>query len=411
MISFKSIMKRLFCILFSLYLVSFCFAQQKVARVTLKSGVTITGAVIELNPISHIVIQVAGINSRLEMNEVASIEDVSSNNNSISLESIESESTIIDQGDYPDNYTLKVGPYEIEMVLVRGALFNMGYDGKGSLRKNSEPVHKVQLSSFYVNKTSLSKELVTYLKKGTEPGKNQTDVAKSLSEDTINGIDSKDILSLFEDGTVINASKKEQGNYVEAFKKEIESNLKEAKTVDDYNLILQKVGTLEVYNQSLEQPNQDTSDDIQYYKDKIRQGIWSSNDVKRTEPQGEKNRIYHPSSVKDALNIVDAISSKINLPFGLITEAQCEYILTTDNIDKFALDKFEIIWCRDYYADYIKNSQPLVDPTGPRDGKYHVIRIFTAKNDDVYSRYSTHESHVSNSYCIRLSIPASTLIR
>ena len=42
------------------------------------------------------------------------------------------------------------------MVLVRGGWFNMGYDGKNSSAWNSEPVHKVNLSSYYICKDFIS---------------------------------------------------------------------------------------------------------------------------------------------------------------------------------------------------------------------------------------------------------------
>ena len=44
----------------------------------------------------------------------------------------------------------------------------MGYDGRGSMKFNSEPVHTVGLHSFYVNAKPLSNDLVRYIKKGKE---------------------------------------------------------------------------------------------------------------------------------------------------------------------------------------------------------------------------------------------------
>ena len=286
-------MKRILCLLFIVLSFAVCSAQQKNARVTLKSGVTITGTITELNPVSHLIIQVAGINSRIEMADVSLIEDITSDDNKDTLTEVNNAiSSHIDQSIYPESYTLKIGPYDIEMILIRGALFDMGYDGRGSTRKNSEPVHKVQLSSFYVNKTFLTKDFVTYLKKGTE-----------------------------------------------------------------------------------------------------------SHD--------DKSRRYSPGSSKDALSVAEAIASKVNLPIGLITEAQCEYILTTDNIDRFVFERIEYLWCRDYYADYLNTSQPQVDPIGPKEGKNHVIRAFSAKGDEVYTRYSTRNSSMPSG--IRISVPASAL--
>ena len=292
-------MKRILCIVLAVFSFAFCFAQQKSARVTLKSGVVITGTITELNPASHLMIQVAGINSRIEMGDVASIEDVApsdvSAEKTISNPSeANSGPVVIDQGMYPDTYTIKVGPYDIEMILVKGALFDMGYDGKGSLRKNSEPVHKVQLSSYYVNKSPLSKDIVSYLKKGDE---NHSD----------------------------------------------------------------------------------------------------------------KTRRYSPGSAKDAIKVAEALASKANLPIVLISEAQCEYILVSDNVENFDInEKYEVLFCRDYYADYTKGTKPQVDPIGPREGRANVMRDFAAKEDEVYTRYQRNPYQPSAT-AIRVSVPASAV--
>lgn len=291
-------MKRTICLLLVMLSFSLCFAQQKIARVTLKSGVTITGTVIELNPTSHLVIQVAGVNSRIEMGDVASIEDIASETTETNTNPTKVSNAgpvVLDQGSYPASYILKVGPYDIEMVLVRGALFDMGYDGKGSLKKNSEPVHKVQLSSYYINKTPLSKDLVAYLKKGAEN-----------------------------------------------------------------------------------------------HSDKVRS--------------------YSPSNAKDALSIAEKLASSTKLPIDLITEAQCEYALISGITDALEMaEKYEMIWCKDFFADYSRTAQPQVDPIGPRDGRNHVMRNFAAKNDDVYNRYTVNP-YSNGASSIRVSILASKLI-
>ena len=89
----------------------------------------------------------------------------------------------------PDTYVIQVGPYE--MLLVRGGRFNMGYDGRGSKKYNSEPVHPVIVSDYYVTKNALSKDVVKYLKRGGVSSKasdnpyvtgNWTDATKVVSK-------------------------------------------------------------------------------------------------------------------------------------------------------------------------------------------------------------------------------------
>ena len=156
-------MKR-FCILFLLlFLGLISFAQQKTATVRLKNGTTLIGTITELNPVSHIVISIAGFESKINMSDIESIsdlpQDVDAKNSS--------DNTILEADeDFPETFTINIGPYEIEMILVKGAMFSMGFDGSGSRIMDSEPIHDVTLSSFYVNAKPLSKDIVTFLKKG-----------------------------------------------------------------------------------------------------------------------------------------------------------------------------------------------------------------------------------------------------
>ena len=61
---------------------------------------------------------------------------------------------------------MEIGGQELTMVLVKGGWFNMGYDGRHSLSWNTEPIHKVTLSSFYVSKQVLNRHAAeTVLKK------------------------------------------------------------------------------------------------------------------------------------------------------------------------------------------------------------------------------------------------------
>lgn len=141
------------------------FAQQKTAKVTLKNGSSFTGVVTELNPVSHVTIVIAGFENKISMSDVLSIEDIATPGN-IALPNKKKFLVIEDAVNYPKSFVLKAGPYEIEMILVTGGVFSMGYDGDGSVRMGSEPIHDVLLNSFYVNKEPLSKDLVKYLKKG-----------------------------------------------------------------------------------------------------------------------------------------------------------------------------------------------------------------------------------------------------
>ena len=61
---------------------------------------------------------------------------------------------------YPASFTLRVGSEQINMILVRGGRMNMGYSGKGSRRMDSEPVHEVAVTSFYMSQRPLPASVV-----------------------------------------------------------------------------------------------------------------------------------------------------------------------------------------------------------------------------------------------------------
>ena len=166
-------MKRGIIIVLLLMLGHYGFAQNAQSKVVLKNGTTITGTIKEFNPTSHIVISVSGYEARVEMVDVLSVEEIRTNptpkqvdNNDV-IESTPIERDAIEDS-YPESFMLKIGPYEVKMKLVRGDTFFMGYDGRGSWAMDSEPIHEVKLSSFYVNARPLSRDVVTYVKKGKE---------------------------------------------------------------------------------------------------------------------------------------------------------------------------------------------------------------------------------------------------
>ncbi len=158
-------MRRFLVLLIASFFALLCYAQSNTARVILKNGTTYSGRVVELNPQSHITLLIAGIETRIEISDVESIED-SSVKSTYSDDSQTPSSVAIEEkkeSAFPENYSIEIGPYKINMVLVKGSIFSMGYDGKGSRSMRSEPVHNVELSDFYVNSAPIDKDLVNYI--------------------------------------------------------------------------------------------------------------------------------------------------------------------------------------------------------------------------------------------------------
>ena len=152
-------------------------AQQKLTRVVLKNNTALTGVLKEFHPTSHIIISISGIDSRIEMSDIAevlqiddSIQEEGSDKDYLSTEGVPPELLEKEEKNYPANFMLNVAGEQIEMVYIKGGVFSMGYDGRGSMRMKSEPVHPVFVSGFYISKDSLTEGLVNkvYGKKAKE---------------------------------------------------------------------------------------------------------------------------------------------------------------------------------------------------------------------------------------------------
>jgi formylglycine-generating enzyme required for sulfatase activity len=128
-------------------------------KVTMKNGTVFTGELKEFVPTYHVTVIVAGIESTIPISDVASVERPEAiqttmvhNKNGDDSKLQYGKYVITDTKEYPDSFVLHIADQDLTMVLVRGGWFNMGYDGKHSLSWDSEPVHKVILSSYYVSK-------------------------------------------------------------------------------------------------------------------------------------------------------------------------------------------------------------------------------------------------------------------
>ena len=163
-------MRRFLVLLIASFFALLCYAQGNTARVILKNGTTYSGRVVELNPQSHITLLIAGIETRIDISDVESIEDASMKSTSPDDSQMPSSVVIKEKKEevLPESYSIEIGPYKINMVLVKGSIFSMGYDGKGSRSMNSEPVHDVEVSDFYVNRAPLEKGLVALLTGSTK---------------------------------------------------------------------------------------------------------------------------------------------------------------------------------------------------------------------------------------------------
>ncbi len=141
-------------------------------KVTMKNGTVFTGELKEFVPTDHVTVIVAGIETTIPITEVASVERPEAIQTTTAHKENGDDSklqygkyAITDTKQYPDSFVLHIGDQELTMVLIRGGWFNMGFDGRHSLSWDSEPIHRVTLSSYYVSKQLLNSNTAEILLK------------------------------------------------------------------------------------------------------------------------------------------------------------------------------------------------------------------------------------------------------
>jgi small nuclear ribonucleoprotein (snRNP)-like protein len=144
---------------------------QKVT-VKLKTGATITGIMKSFDPMTKIVLVVAGQTTTIPMSKVSNVEMVQDTPVEVQQHPVVSKTPVTqpvvapsgtnaplgnkkllvtENTNQPERIIINIGQTPVEMILVNGGRMNMGYDGSGSLRMNSEPVHEVVVTSFYIS--------------------------------------------------------------------------------------------------------------------------------------------------------------------------------------------------------------------------------------------------------------------
>lgn len=186
-------MKRVWNILLLMLFCCIATLHADEVKVTLKSGMVITGEMKEFVPTDHAIVVVAGFETKIPASEIVSVEQSDARKKSSALKKNDEDGklqygkyAITDSTDYPGSFILKVGTEELTMILVRGGWFNMGYDDRHSWALSSEPVHQVTLSSFYISKDLLSNKTAQALgfdkseKDGQSWSSNSWDEVKDL---------------------------------------------------------------------------------------------------------------------------------------------------------------------------------------------------------------------------------------
>lgn len=133
-------------------------AQDKQSVVTLKNGTVLTGIIKAIDPANALTIVIGGVETTIKMAEIDKVGEPSSIYVSPKVTQLSRNTKLIvtDYETYPDSFLIEVNGHNIKMILVRGGDINMGFDGKGSMDMNSEPVHQVSVSSFYMSERCIT---------------------------------------------------------------------------------------------------------------------------------------------------------------------------------------------------------------------------------------------------------------
>lgn len=148
-------------LLFTLFISLTISAQDKLSVVTLKNGTELTGVIKAIDPLDAMTIIIGGIETTINMSDVAKVDERKIDEASILNR--KTKLVVTDTKDYPDSFQIDVNGTKINMILVRGGHMNMGFDGDDSVDMNSEPVHPVSVTSFYISDKCLTSKLVKEL--------------------------------------------------------------------------------------------------------------------------------------------------------------------------------------------------------------------------------------------------------
>lgn len=151
-------MKKLFLIT-ALLLGSMCFTvQAELAKVKLKNGVELTGTLISMDPTENIVLEIGGKQSTIKMSDIESVEKVVENAQTTTRGDAPTNATAT-ENTLPKEKIVNIAGHDVKFVLVPSHTFSYGYDGDGSRLLDSEPVHEVEVSAFYVSEEPVTVDL------------------------------------------------------------------------------------------------------------------------------------------------------------------------------------------------------------------------------------------------------------
>jgi len=125
--------------------------------VVLKNGTTITGKVKQFDPATKIVVNVGGFDTTINMSDVSSVTNAGAKTSAKNSANV--AEGITPTTNLPEDTIINICGVDVKFILMKGGKFKYGFDGRGSLSMDSEPVHDVVLSPYYVSEELVSRDL------------------------------------------------------------------------------------------------------------------------------------------------------------------------------------------------------------------------------------------------------------
>lgn len=102
---------------------------------------------------------------------------------------------------------------------------------------------------------------------------------------------------------------------------------------------------------------------------------------------------YHEDKWIEVYDMVNAIAEKVNMPVRLPFEAEWEFAACSKQQDRIFSKCNNNEFCFDYFGEFNKLTESVVDPIGPRQGRRHVVRYYGEKNEKFDRSESDSRNH------------------
>lgn len=102
---------------------------------------------------------------------------------------------------------------------------------------------------------------------------------------------------------------------------------------------------------------------------------------------------YHEDKWVEVYDMVNAIAEQVKMPVRLPLEAEWEFAACSQEQDRIFSKCKNNEFCFDFFEEFDKLSESVLDPIGPRQGRRHVARYYGDKNEKFDRSESGSKNH------------------